>query len=77
MQKNRSMQDHQLLYLSAAYFQGKLNFHGSFFNSATKGRNLTETENAKKFTFEYMALNDNDEHMIKVHCWEVGKWSPF
>ena len=40
------MLDHHLSYLSA-YFEGKFNFHDSFWDkfqiSATKGRNLTET----------------------------------
>ena len=44
------MSDHQLSYLSG-YFQGKFNFHEYFWDgfpiSATKERNLTETENAQ------------------------------
>ena len=44
------MSDHQLSYLSA-YFQGKFNFHDTFWDgfliSATKGRILTETERAQ------------------------------
>ena len=44
------MSDHQLSYFSA-YFQGKFNFHDSFWDgfpiSATNRRNSTETENAQ------------------------------
>ena len=43
------MLDHQLSYLPA-YFQGKFNFHGSFWGgfpiSATKGEKITNTKNA-------------------------------
>ena len=61
------MSDHQLSYLSA-YFQGKFNFHDTFWDgfpiSVTIGRNLTETENAQNSLKLILQINSRNSTLI-------------